>query len=232
MDRLKDKMYNYEAMPPSGIWDAIAMELDNTKTPVIPIQKRNSKFLYYSLAAASVAVIIFCVIFFTGQTKNTSREGIVTSEKATNNTAANKDTGYAKNDHTIMTVPTEENDTPVKRDEEVIATNIPRTQKGGGPLETNDTDDSKKTDSVKTVPVSKGSNYLTIVGPEGQPVKVSAKMATLIDSSDNKVPPKPIWNKKINEWKEIMKGNTLAPTPGNFLDIVELTKALKDSKHP
>ena len=39
-----------------------------------------------------------------------------------------------------------------------------------------------------------------------------------------------MWNKKINEWKEIMKTNTLAPTPGNFLDIVELTKSLRDNK--
>ncbi|MEJ7673249.1 MAG: hypothetical protein WKF59_11165 [Chitinophagaceae bacterium] len=30
---------------------------------------------------------------------------------------------------------------------------------------------------------------------------------------------------------EIMKVNTLAPTPGNFLDIVELTKTLKDKNN-
>ena len=42
------------------------------------------------------------------------------------------------------------------------------------------------------------------------------------------IPKEPLRNKKINEWKEIMKANTLAPTPGNFLDIIELTKSLKD----
>ncbi len=51
-----------------------------------------------------------------------------------------------------------------------------------------------------------------------------------MDSSDQKKSTKPTWNKKINEWREIMKGNTLAPTPGNFLDIIELTKSLKDQK--
>ena len=60
------------------------------------------------------------------------------------------------------------------------------------------------------------SRYITIEGPQGQPVKVSSKMATLIDSSETKVSSKPVWNKKINEWREIMKSNTLAPTPGNF----------------
>ena len=53
-------------------------------------------------------------------------------------------------------------------------------------------------------------------------------MATLIDSTETKIATKPLWNKKINEGREIMKVNTLAPTPGNFLDIIELTKTLKD----
>ena len=51
-----------------------------------------------------------------------------------------------------------------------------------------------------------------------------------MDSSNESSPSKPIWNKKISDWKEIMKANTLSPTPGNFLDIIELTKTVKDKK--
>ena len=64
--------------------------------------------------------------------------------------------------------------------------------------------------------------YLTIAGPEGQPVKISSKAATLIVSADNDYPPKPVWNKKIEKWKKIMQSNTTAPTATNLVDLLEL----------
>jgi hypothetical protein len=63
--------------------------------------------------------------------------------------------------------------------------------------------------------------YITIAGPEGQPVKISAKAATLIVSADNDYPPKPVWNKKIDKWKKIMLSNTTAPTATNLVDILQ-----------
>jgi hypothetical protein len=63
--------------------------------------------------------------------------------------------------------------------------------------------------------------YITIAGPEGQPVKISAKAATLIVSADDDYPPKPVWNKKIDKWKKIMLSNTTAPTATNLVDILQ-----------
>jgi hypothetical protein len=63
--------------------------------------------------------------------------------------------------------------------------------------------------------------YITIAGPEGQPVKISAKAATLIVSAGNDYPPKPVWNKKIDKWKKIMLSNTTAPTATNLVDILQ-----------
>jgi hypothetical protein len=68
-----------------------------------------------------------------------------------------------------------------------------------------------------------GKKYLTVAGPEGQPVKISPKVATLIESADNEYPPKPVWNKKIEKWKQIMLSSTLSPTSTNLLDIVQLS---------
>ena len=64
--------------------------------------------------------------------------------------------------------------------------------------------------------------YITISGPEGQPVKISPKAATLIVSADNEYPPKPVWNKKIDKWKQIMLSNTISPTSSNLVDILQL----------
>jgi hypothetical protein len=95
------------------------------------------------------------------------------------------------------------------------------------PKITSDEVSDKKAANENNTKSETNSKYITISGPQGQPVKISAKVATLIVSSDNQTPPKPVWSSKVKKWKDIMNANVLAPTAGNFLDIVELTHALK-----
>lgn len=71
--------------------------------------------------------------------------------------------------------------------------------------------------------------YITISGPGGQPVRISSKVATLIVSADNDYPPKPVWDKKINKWKQLMLSSTLSPTATNLLDIAELSSMRGDN---
>ena len=75
-----------------------------------------------------------------------------------------------------------------------------------------------------------GKKYLTIAGPECEPVKISPKVATLIESTDNEYPPKPVWNKKIEKWQEIMLGSTLSPTSTNLLDVVQLSSSIDNNE--
>jgi hypothetical protein len=63
--------------------------------------------------------------------------------------------------------------------------------------------------------------YLTVAGPEGQPVRISAKVATLIISADNEYPPRPVWSKKINKWQKIMLSSTISSTT-NLFDLAQL----------
>jgi hypothetical protein len=225
MDNVKNRMYNYETTPPEGVWKAIAAELDRNEVKVIPMVKTRNNTFYY-IAAASVIIILFCLIFFTNRSSKSANEQLVTSSS---NDKTQSDTEV--NNNVIMTVPIEEK-TILKNNtdtDELLAQN--KLQKSG-PNQKQNKEVIKKTDSTDNnlILSNTTSRYITIEGPQGQPVKVSSKMATLIDSSETKVSSKPVWNKKINEWREIMKSNTLTPTPGNFLDIVELTKTLNDNK--
>ena len=72
-------------------------------------------------------------------------------------------------------------------------------------------------------PLLRDKKYITIKGPEGQPVKISSKAATLIVSADNEFPPKPVWSKKIEKWKQIMLSSTFSPTSTSLLDIAHLS---------
>jgi hypothetical protein len=69
---------------------------------------------------------------------------------------------------------------------------------------------------------SAAKKYLTVAGPEGQPVKISPKVATLIISADNEYPPKPVWSKEIRKWQKIMLSSTISTTSANFVDMVQL----------
>ena len=79
-------------------------------------------------------------------------------------------------------------------------------------------------------PESKIKKYLTIEGPEGQPVKISPKVATLIESTDNEYPPKPVWNKKIEKWKQIMLRTTYSLTSTSLLEIAQLSASLDNNE--
>ncbi len=218
MSDFTKRIYDYEAMPPEGVWIDIAKELDS-EARVIPIKRKNNRVFYY-LAAASIAVIVFCVIFFTSRTASKGDTQFTTSSDK--NPA---DSGSPKS--VIMTVPVEEK-TIARNNGQQNSNN--KTQRSTE--EQKHQQDPARDNEPSSVTAINTPRYITIEGPQGQPVKISSKMATLIDSSETQTPTKPIWNKKINEWRELMKVNTLAPTTGNFLDIVELTKALKDNKKP
>lgn len=216
MGDIKNMMYNYETTPPVGVWESIAAELDSDLAKVIPITRRSNKTLYY-LAAAAVAIILFCLVFFTNQFSK-SDEKLITSSENKSDTLNN----------VLITVPT---------NEKIIVKNNNESQSQDR-SEKNQTAKKQIREVIKSTNLNNdnqiadntASRYITIEGLQGQPVKVSSKMATLIDSSETKTASKPIWNKKINEWREIMKVNTLAPTTRNFLDIIELTKTLKDKQ--
>ncbi len=222
MEEIKNKMYNFETTPPEGVWNKIVLNLDNKEAKVIPLATRRSKSFIY-MAAASVVALLFCLIFFINRFSTAENHEYVT---LTSNENTPQDSTNITN--VIMTVPIEEK--PINNNIEnsksltqsKLQKDFSNQKQKKGELQKID-----KTDN-NLIAANSPSRYITIQGPQGQSIKVSSKMATLIDSSETKVSSKPIWDKKIDEWREIMKVNTLAQTPGNFLDIVELTKALKD----
>ena len=211
MNEVKNKLFDFETIPPEGVWNAIVAELDNSKAKVIALPKKRNHLLYY--AAASVFFIVLSLLLFTNRSSNSVNEKLITSSPDTSTHTNN----------VIITVPTDDRSIVKNNNEKLPDKNVIQQQKRNGVIKI-------KPKNENILLASNSSRYITIDGPQGQPVKISSKMASLIDSSETKISSKPIWNKKVNEWREIMKSNTLAPTTGNFLDIVELARSLKDNK--
>lgn len=230
MEQLRDKLNNYSVPPPEGVWDDIASKLDADQPDVKPSGKRKSSY-YFLAAAAGVVIIIACFALFT-ILSNSKQNQIVSSTDSTstqsNELAKNNEptTNQAQNEN-LMRVP--DKDVAKSKDHTIGSKNNTAPKKVA--QEKKEIKEARIPDTaVNKEP--ENNNYITIAGPEDQPVKISAKAAALIESSDQNNPPHTVWNKKINKWRDIMKSNTLAPTPGNFLDIVELNNTLVDKNHP
>lgn len=77
--------------------------------------------------------------------------------------------------------------------------------------------------------------YLSIIGPDGQNVRVSAKFSSIAplfkDSEeyiDVVIKEAGKWKQKLKEWKTKMTYNNVTPSPNNFMDIIELSEVLNE----
>ena len=196
MQNFKNKLYQYEAVPPEGIWSNIERELNkdiskNSKLVKLNSPKRRNRLLFYGFtAAASLVIIVVSGIFF--KKHRDIKEVAAAPVLKVENLVTQKVKDSIALNHQIL----EKIINTAPEQKKVLASN----------LERND---------------GQAKKYLTIAGPEGQPVKISAKAAMLIVSADDEFPPKPIWNKKIDKWKQIMMSNTTSPTATSLVDILE-----------
>jgi hypothetical protein len=210
MQNFKDKMFNYEVTPPPESWDIIVSKMAERTGNHLTARKINKTFYYGMAAAAAVTIIIFSLIFSINNSHQKSNKDSVASSNL-DHKPANNHRGNLLNTEDKITIPKDNsqdqilsNNTAVKDKSKVINPAIASTTK----------------------------KYIMITGPQGKPVKISSKAATLIVSSDEQNPSKPVWNDKVNKWKDIMKDKILAPTTASFLDIVGLTQALKEQDTP
>lgn len=204
MQDFKNKLFNYEHEPPAEIWERISSELDTGYPKASPILgfRRRFKLVFYGITVAASLIIIFLLsVFFNGSKENNGdSNSLASAETGTGNSMSQKTKDSIKLNNKTL-----EDIIKSSKDNKLIAQNYQGTS-------------------------SQLKKYITISGPSGQPVKISPKVATLIVSANNEYPPKPVWNKKIERWKQIMLNTTLSPTSTNFLDIAHLTSNLDNNE--
>ncbi len=210
MQNFKDKMYSYEVTPPPESWDIIVAELGSAKKGNQLTAKKINKTFYYGMAAAAAVVIIFFSLIFWGDNSNKKSDEDSVASSTLNQPANNHPQNLLNMDDKITI--------PKYNSEE--------------PNSSNNKTAKDKSEVINPAVTSTTKKYIMITGPQGKPVKISSKAATLIVSTDEQNSSKPVWNDKVNKWKDIMKDKILAPTTASFLDIVGLTQALKEQDTP
>ncbi len=191
MQKFNNKLYDYETPPPDSVWSNIVQELDGDKK-VVPLPAFRRKSKFVFYGLTAAASLV--IIFASTFFFNTNKKV--------------KQVADAPSLQTKHLVPQQVKDS-IALNHKILETII------------NTPDDKKLLASNFAKHSGQAKKYITIAGPEGQPVKISPKAATLILSADDEFPPKAIWNKKIEKWKQIMLSNTISPTAG-LVDILQI----------
>lgn len=204
MQDFKNRLYNYEDEPPAEIWENINAELNSDVQKVFSMSllRRKSKLIFYGLTAAASLIIIFLssVLFNKSGENQQPKTATPVAELQQNNLASKKIQDSITLNNKIL-------DDIIKssKNKNLLVQNYEN-------------------------PLTKEKIYITIAGPEGRPVNISTKVATLIVSVNNDYPPKPVWNKKIEKWKKIMLGSTLSSTPTDLLDIAQVASTIDNNE--
>src|SRR4029079_5650640 len=154
MQNFKERLYNYEETPPAEVWDHISADLDNKSSGLIPVTRLRRRSKFIFYGLTAAAALI--IIFISSVLFNKSTENVNpgTSPSArTENVASQK-----IKDSLNLNNKTLEAIIKASKDKNLLAKNYEN-------------------------PLLKAKKYITIAGPEGQPVKISPKVATLIESA-------------------------------------------------
>jgi hypothetical protein len=200
MENFKERLYNYEATPPPEIWDNISAELDNKSSKLLPMPGLRRRSKFIFYGLTAAASLIIIFVSSVLFNKPGENKNPKTSlQSQSDNLAAQK-----VKDSLNLNNKTLEAIIKSSKDKNLLAKNYENSS-------------------------SKVKKYITIEGPQGQPVKISSKVATLIESVDNEYPPKPVWNKKIEKWKQIMLNTTISLTSTSLLDIAQLSASIDNN---
>ncbi|RTL60293.1 MAG: hypothetical protein EKK37_05505 [Sphingobacteriales bacterium] len=259
------KMNQLEVAPPSFVWSEIEKELDKNAEKVVPFRSRNTKRLLYAVAAALVGIIGYNVMNYyltSNSSTNISTPGSVTIAGNNQNQSPDTSLNIASNDNN------QSNDTNISSSQSNTTNRLPlETNNGKDEVYADNNVNLQKADAEPVsyadlynpdegvhlvahdlngnIPsginaITAGNNYFITTGPNGEVVRVSNKLANIIQmlgddggSEENInviIKESAVWKQRFYNLRN--KLSKLAPSPNNFMDIVELANALKEEKKP
>lgn len=231
-----DKLYNIELSPPAAAWENISASLTPGGSGVVPMQKRRTSFLRYAAAAVLIGFAAFAVIWWTSGTTGSDPDtpGIVSSKNTIlpenkDNAIPGKTIAPGKND---LPIPEDKNriarlEQPVRartaRNNSRVVTaasysyDLPLNDQYTNPLYAYEDHIPDMTD-----------RYIVLMTPDGNIIRMSKKWSNLVccvsgeeQDADCK--------SQLKKWQEKLASSPLAPSPGNFMDILSLVNSLDEA---
>jgi hypothetical protein len=229
--KFRDKIYHQEATAPADIWQRITNELDGMQDikKVVPISK------YYSwIAVAAVFVIVAgSLVFINKQTPASSRvasNNTVTKKQAAIPTTDNQPAPVISPSTPDLTASNTNNNEPARTIVSNNTSNVSRILHRNIVTTALNTVNRNMAESMAV----NGNHYITVCGPQNQPVKVSAKFQPVLGYLNNHSYVDDIlngceeWKQKVCEWRDKMLNAPVISSGDNFLDIIDFAKTISD----
>ena len=230
------KLYNLEIAPPAGTWQKIDSSLHAAAETIAPV-KKIVPFFRYAAAALFVGAVAYGIIKMT--TSNTDKGNTVASKTF-------KDSSISEKNSVADPKQTQSVDTNTHDDEAL--------EKSKTMLAKLDNRHLKRVPRVITSPVVSGSvdeetidpnlsqsiyayadhipdiadRYVMLMTPDGNIIRMSKKWSDLlccVSGEDQDAGCKD----QLKKWQEKMATSSLAPSPGNFMDILGLVNSLDEN---
>lgn len=255
-NNLQSRLLNYEETPPAAVWENINNQLDDNKqeAKVIPIQRdKNRKALWGMVAAASVIAVVLVSVFYFNTKKLADPDIAVTNTETKKDTATTtvvtniqqQPVAIADKKQTAKQQSTRKKTMPAENTAQEINVDyvkVDETEPLAGPPQFDKNKKLANIDGAETnemMALNAPNTYITITGPNGDQVKVSSKFANAINYINDKMPSSEeyidkvikegkFWRGKFKAWRDKMINTTLTPNPTNFMDIIELSKLVKE----
>ena len=236
-NKFPQRLYNMEVPPPGAAWQHIQASLtQGAPQHTAPVRKL-SPVLRYAAAAILIGIVAFGVLKLTVNTgKNETRPAVATG------TLKNTDTG----EKAMEIVPTEPaNDiatlepsrlqAPAATDKVAhkIGTTHPKsTRKSVTASYIQNTDfDPQLSQSIYAyadhVP-DISDRYVMLLTPDGNIIRMAKKWSNLVCCVSGEEQD-PNCKSQIKKWQEKIASSPIAPSPGNFMDILGLVSSLNDT---
>ncbi|MDP4261854.1 MAG: hypothetical protein Q8941_04930 [Bacteroidota bacterium] len=229
-DKFPSTLYSAQANPPSTAWEKIADSLNAE----IPSVRRSFPVFRYAAAAIITGIIIFGAIKWTGSnhSNTTNKDGIAVSQYPDTSSKKETDpppeikvvTTDKKNDGEIVD---REDRNPVAKIEPVRTTPVKKARKKY-PVPANDFDTEPIYAYNELAPARLADRYVMLMTPNGI-VRMSKKLSGLVCCVSGQEQDEDCKD-QLKKWQEKIACSPVAPSPGNFMDILNLVSSLNSQE--
>lgn len=225
-------LHDMAVVPPAGSWQKISESLGGEATEkVIPLQRKTPVFFRYAAAAVLIGALAWGIIRFSSSNSDTADNIAETGNATDTNTKGNN----------VLVSPTP------KTTEELVLNNddkaLEESKKMVAKLDRTPADAIKKInkrsiaseEETISEPVyafddyvpDVASRYIMLMTPDGGLMRMSKKWSDLLccvagESQDADC------KDQLKKWQEKIASSPIAPSPGNFMDILSLVNSLNE----
>lgn len=247
-----EKVYHYQTAAPAEAWPNIVSALDKESGRVLPLQPplRRKSSVYVKIAAGIILIAAISIgirlISLNNKTGITEPTAAIQPQTLVKPNKASTIPGNA-----VAAIPAQIPTTLTAQ--ETSAKNYHHTSPVSYVQDQTDITLAQdpahgKIDKLRTITgeipqdiaaMDAGGGYVLAAGPDGERVRISAKLSSYISLLTEKNPgvqenidiiikESAKWRATFAEWRERMINNAVAPSIANFMDIIELSNLLEE----